>query len=202
MRTTLACASVPQGSARAPDRWHLAGFSVANRVSPCVLESGYLLSLSSDKIYILTLSLGSSAKGRRYLPGPRAAPLVWNLLKGKSEVSCAPAPPSWVPALSFYAKLWCEKNIYFHSHLASDLGWVSHSLGRYQLPPLLACEGDKGSLDPNPGPLGLPGGACDLAFLDLTIAEASLKQPLKSVLAVAVSSGRAVRRDQCTATAG
>lgn len=46
-----------------------------------------------------------------------------------------------------------KRTFIFHSHLASDLDWVSHSLGRFQLPPLLACGGDKGSLDPNPGPL-------------------------------------------------
>lgn len=32
----------------------------------------------------------------------------------------------------------------------------------------------KGSLDPNPEPLRVPGGTCDLTFLDLTIAEDSL----------------------------
>lgn len=113
----------------------------------CILESGHhQLSLSSDKTHIPSSNCPQVISTRRMLPfQDQGSAVSMELTEGKARGFSYPIPSACIPVLSFEAKLWCEKNIYFHSHLANDLGWVGQSLGRCQLPSPLACGGNKRS---------------------------------------------------------
>lgn len=140
MRVTLPCSSVPQGHGRAPVQWRLEFFPTV-LAPPYVLKRAHQVGLRRDKTHIPASHFPQAISLRWMLPSrARAAPLAWTLLKGKPEASYTqphlPGPRCSVLKQSSGVK----KNIYFHSLLATDLGWVSHSLGRCRLPPPLACN--------------------------------------------------------------